>query len=107
MRSAMRRWPSSNAIGSPSTPGNIRSTCARFEGEIVKKLSALILALLFLPLAAQAQTADTVKLLINPALIFDLPLMVAIDKGYFTQQNLDVKAIVHSGSSQVIIPEIV
>jgi ABC-type nitrate/sulfonate/bicarbonate transport system substrate-binding protein len=73
----------------------------------MKKVLLLLLALLLLPVSGGAQSADQIKLLINPALIFDLPLMVAIDKGYFTQQNLDVKVIVHSGSSQVIIPELV
>jgi len=73
----------------------------------MKKFLVLLLALLLLPLSGGAQTPDPVKLLINPALIFDLPLMIAIDKGLFTQQNLAVQVIVHSGSSQVIIPEIV
>jgi NitT/TauT family transport system substrate-binding protein len=75
----------------------------------MKRIS-LLLALLFLPLSAMAQAPappDVVKLLVNPALIFDLPLMVAVDKGYFKAQNLDVKVINHSGSSQVIIPELV
>src|SRR5471032_1021015 len=70
----------------------------------------LLLALLFLPVSAVAQTQappDVVKLLVNPALIFDLPLMVAVEKGFFKQQNLDVKVINHSGSSQVIIPTLV
>jgi ABC-type nitrate/sulfonate/bicarbonate transport system substrate-binding protein len=73
------------------------------------KFIALLLALTLLPISTVAQTAapDQIKLLINPALIFDLPLMVAIDKGLFAQQNLDVKVVVHSGSSQVIIPELV
>jgi ABC-type nitrate/sulfonate/bicarbonate transport system substrate-binding protein len=73
------------------------------------KFVAILLALLLLPLAstAQTQTPDPLKLLINPALIFDLPLEVAIDKGLFAQQNLAVQVITHSGSSQVIIPELV
>jgi NitT/TauT family transport system substrate-binding protein len=65
---------------------------------------------LLLPASGIAQTAaqpDTVKLLVNPALIFDLPLMVAVDKGFFKEQNLNVQVVVHSGSSQVIIPELV
>ncbi|MGA2396412.1 MAG: ABC transporter substrate-binding protein [Candidatus Lustribacter sp.] len=73
------------------------------------KFVAILLALLLLPLAGTAQTPapDPIKLLINPALIFDLPLEVAIDKGLFTQQNLAVQVVVHSGSSQIIIPELV
>lgn len=75
----------------------------------MKNAWLVLLALLLLPVSGVAQTPppDPVKLLINPALIFDLPLMIAIDKGLFTQQNLNVQVIVHSGSSQVIIPEIV
>lgn len=73
------------------------------------KFAAILLALLLLPLAGTAQTTppDPLKLLINPALIFDLPLEVAIDKGLFTEQHLAVQVNVHSGSSQVIIPELV
>jgi ABC-type nitrate/sulfonate/bicarbonate transport system substrate-binding protein len=70
------------------------------------KRLALLLALLLVPGAAQAQQMDQVKLLINPALIFDLPLMVAIDKGYFKEQNIDIKVVTHSGSSQTIIPSL-
>ena len=43
------------------------------------------------PACAQTPPPDPVKLLINPALIFDLPLMIAIDKGFFKQQNLNVQ----------------
>jgi len=74
------------------------------------KIVAIVLALLLLPISGIAQTPpppDPVKLLINPALIFDLPLEVAIDKGLFAQQHLAVQVIVHSGSSQIIIPELV
>ena len=74
------------------------------------KFIAVLLALLLLPVSGVAQTPappDTVKLLINPALIFDLPLMVAIDKGLFAQQHLNIQVVVHSGSSQTIIPELV
>jgi NitT/TauT family transport system substrate-binding protein len=74
------------------------------------KRLALFLALLLLAPAgvgAQAQQMDQIKLLINPALIFDLPLMVAIDKGYFKEQNIDIKIVTHAGSSQTIIPTLV
>ncbi|HEV8019637.1 MAG TPA: ABC transporter substrate-binding protein [Candidatus Lustribacter sp.] len=75
----------------------------------MKKVWLVLLALLLLPVSGVAQTSppDPVKLLINPGLIFDLPLMIAIDKGLFAQQHLAVQVIVHSGSSQVIIPELV
>ncbi len=75
----------------------------------MKRFLVLLFALLVLPVSGGAQTPapDTVKLLINPALIFDLPLMIAIDKGYFKQQNLNVVVVTHSGSSQTIIPTLV
>src|SRR5258708_27742323 len=77
---------------------------------------AFLSALLLLPVAgsaqppppasAAAQKPDTLKLLINPQLIFGLPLLVAIERGFFAQQNLDVKPIIHVGSSQTIIPSL-
>jgi ABC-type nitrate/sulfonate/bicarbonate transport system substrate-binding protein len=80
------------------------------------KTVAFLFALLMLPVAGFAQTPppasaaaqkpDTLKLLINPQLIFGLPLLVAIERGFFAQQNLDVKPIVHVGSSQTIIPSL-
>jgi len=72
------------------------------------KRTAFLLALLLLPISGVAQTppADTIKLLINPAIIFDLPLLVALDKGYFAQQNVNVVPVIHNGSSQVVIPEL-
>ena len=46
------------------------------------KFFAIFLALLLLPLAGRAQSTLRIplKLLINPALIFDLPLEVAIGR---------------------------
>lgn len=65
----------------------------------------LLLALLVLPVAGGAQTPapDTLKVLLNPTIIFELPLMVALDKGYLAQQNLNVQVVIHAGSSQTII----
>src|SRR5665213_2213011 len=72
------------------------------------KAMAFLLALLLLPLSGIAQTPpDTIKLLMNPGIIFELPLMLAIDKGFFTQRNVNVKVEIHNGSSSVIIPELV
>jgi ABC-type nitrate/sulfonate/bicarbonate transport system substrate-binding protein len=72
------------------------------------KAMAFLLALLLLPLSGIAQTPpDTIKLLMNPGIIFELPLMLAIDKGFFTQQSVNVKVEIHNGSSSVIIPELV
>jgi NitT/TauT family transport system substrate-binding protein len=72
------------------------------------KSIAFLLALLLLPLASAAQTPppDTVKLLLNPTIIFELPLMVGIEKGFFAEQNVNVQVVIHQGSSQVVIPEL-
>jgi NitT/TauT family transport system substrate-binding protein len=66
----------------------------------------LALALLSVPAGAQAPAPDSIKLLISPTIFADLPLMVAIDKGYFAQQKIDIKTVIFNGSSQVIMPEI-
>ena len=82
-------------------PPSVLSSCSRNiawpteprasrPGRQTMKFIAVFLALLLLPVSGVAQTAappDNVKLLINPSLIFDLPLMVAIDKGLFAQQH--------------------
>jgi ABC-type nitrate/sulfonate/bicarbonate transport system substrate-binding protein len=72
------------------------------------KAVAILLALLLLPVSTVAQTPppDTIKVLLNPTIIFEIPLMVAIEKGFFAQQNLNVQAVIHNGSSQLIIPEL-
>lgn len=72
------------------------------------KLIAFLIALALLPAPAGAQAVvpDTIKLLISPTIFADLPLMVAIDKGLFAQQNIDIKTVIFNGSSQLIMPEI-
>ena len=73
------------------------------------KRIAILLALLLVPLSSVAQTPpppDTLKVLLNPTIIFELPLMVAIEKGYFAEQHLNVQVVIHEGSSQLIIPEL-
>lgn len=74
----------------------------------MRVLAVFLLAALLVPLRGAAQTppTDTLKVLLNPTIIFEVPLMVAIDKGYFAQQNLNVQVVIHAGSSQVIIPEL-
>jgi NitT/TauT family transport system substrate-binding protein len=73
------------------------------------RVIALLLALALLPISAAAQTPppDTIKLAVFPSIYNEIPLFLAIDEGFFAQQNLNVQVIVHSGSSQVIIPELV
>ncbi len=79
------------------------------------KTIAFLLALLLLPLTGIAQTSQPaggtqalpeLKVLLNPQLIFTFPLLVAIDKGFFTAAGVNVKAVIHNGSSQLIIPEL-
>jgi NitT/TauT family transport system substrate-binding protein len=73
------------------------------------KFAALLIALALMPLSAVAQTPppDTIKLAVFPSIYNEIPLFLAIDEGFFAQQNLNVQVITHQGSSQVIIPELV
>ena len=50
--------------------------------------------------------SNTLKVLISPSVIFVLPLEVGIERGIFAQQGIDVQPIIHSGSSQSIIPSL-
>ena len=43
------------------------------------------------PSASRAADADVVRLMFNPGLYDELPFMVALDKGYFTDEHLDVR----------------
>jgi len=54
---------------------------------------------------AGAQPApDRIRLAISPTTYTNLPLFVAIDNGYFKQQNLDVVVVPYSGSSVTQLP---
>jgi len=80
------------------------------------KRGSLLLALASLPLAAAAQTstpasvdqspANTLKVLMNPAVIPTFTLLVALDKGFFAQAGVNVVPVIHGGSSQIVIPEL-
>lgn len=79
----------------------------------VVKAAVFFFALLLLPLSGIAQTpappaagSNTIRLLISPGLIFLLPLEVGIDKGFFTQAGVNVVPVIHSGSSQSVIPSL-
>ncbi len=63
--------------------------------------AALWPALLPGPAAAQN---DKVKMSINPQIYSFLPLFVAVDKGYFTEQKLDVEVTRYPGSAVTQIP---
>ncbi len=73
------------------------------------KIIALFLALSILPVSAVAQTPprDTIKLAVYPTIFNEIPLFLAIDEGFFTQQNLNVVVSLRNGSSQTLIPDLV
>jgi NitT/TauT family transport system substrate-binding protein len=66
---------------------------------------ALILALLaatFVP--GRAATNDVVRLGLNPTVLAYLPVLVAMDRGYFTAQHIDIQLKPNSGSSMLQLP---
>lgn len=66
---------------------------------------AFAAVLVLAPVAgAQAQPADTVRIAINPQLDTNLAMFVAIDRGYFAKQNLNVVVTKIPGSSAVVAP---
>lgn len=65
-------------------------------------LAALTVAMF--PRASGAADADVVRLMFNPGLYDELPLMVAIDKGYFADEHLDVRVTRAPGSLALIVP---
>jgi NitT/TauT family transport system substrate-binding protein len=54
--------------------------------------------------AAAAQAQDKVRVSFNPQIYSWLPFFLAIDKGYFKEQKLDVEAITYGGSALTQIP---
>ena len=56
------------------------------------------------PTASRAADADVVRLMFNPGIYDELPLMVAMDKGYFAQAHLDVRVTKTPGSLGAIVP---
>jgi ABC-type nitrate/sulfonate/bicarbonate transport system substrate-binding protein len=56
------------------------------------------------PSASRAADADVVRLMFNPGLYDELPFMLAIDKGYFTDEHLDVRVTKAPGSLGLIVP---
>ena len=57
-----------------------------------------------LPSATRAADADVVRLMFNPSLYDELPFMLAIDKGYFTDEHLDVRVTKAPGSLTLVVP---
>lgn len=65
---------------------------------------ALLVAFAAHASAADQPTPDRIRLAMSPTTYTNLPLFVAIDNGYFTQQNLDVVVVPYSGSSVTQLP---
>ena len=57
-----------------------------------------------LPARAQQGPPDRIRLAVNKETYSNLPLFVAIDRGYFQQQNLDVAIVPYTGSSLTQLP---
>jgi ABC-type nitrate/sulfonate/bicarbonate transport system substrate-binding protein len=56
------------------------------------------------PSASRAADADVVKIMFNPGIYDTLPLMMALEKGYFADEHLDVRVTKTPGSLNLIIP---
>jgi NitT/TauT family transport system substrate-binding protein len=61
-------------------------------------------AALAVGMAAGAQAQDKVRVSFNPQIYSWLPFFLAIDKGYFKAEKLDVEAITYGGSALSQIP---
>jgi NitT/TauT family transport system substrate-binding protein len=74
---------------------------------IVRLTVLLIIALLVNSMSAvRAADNDVVRLTFNPGLYDTLPLMVAIEKGYFTDARLDVQVTKISAPHGTLIPNL-
>jgi ABC-type nitrate/sulfonate/bicarbonate transport system substrate-binding protein len=56
------------------------------------------------PSASRAADADVVRIMFNPGIYDTLPIMMALDKGYFTEEHLDVRVTKTPGSLGLIVP---
>lgn len=62
------------------------------------------IAVVGLGIAQSASAMDKVRISFNPRIYSYLPIMLAIDKGFFKAENLDIKAITYGGSALSQIP---
>lgn len=73
-------------------------------------MRALVLALIAFAVAAAPggaqQNLDVVRLTLNPATFAYLPLFIAVDRGYFTDQHIDLQITKISGSSIQQLPRL-
>jgi ABC-type nitrate/sulfonate/bicarbonate transport system substrate-binding protein len=65
---------------------------------------ALVLLAMVVPGRPAAAADDVVRLTFNPGIYDSLPLMVALDKGYFAAQHLDVQVTKTPQSVAALIP---
>ena len=71
---------------------------------ILAVLAAMFVTFAALPTRAQAPAPDRIRLSLSPGNYAWLPIFLAVDRGYFTQQNLDVQITKYNGSSTTQIP---
>jgi ABC-type nitrate/sulfonate/bicarbonate transport system substrate-binding protein len=81
---------------------------AHLTGRFVYRCCVWMLVALFaagsVPRPARAADPDVVRVMFNPGLFDALPLMLAVDKGYFSDAHLDVRVTKTPGSLGVIVP---
>lgn len=53
---------------------------------------------------AKAQTLTPVRIILDPTFYANLPLLVALDKGYFKDEGIDLQITPSSGSSTLFLP---
>jgi NitT/TauT family transport system substrate-binding protein len=71
----------------------------------MRKWVLFMIAVLALALGgAQSHAADKVRISFNPQIYSYLPLFLAIDKGYFKDQDLDIQISTYGGSALSQIP---
>lgn len=56
------------------------------------------------PRPSGAADADVVRLMFNPGIYDEMPFMVALDKGYFTDEHIDVRVTKAPGSLALVVP---
>lgn len=64
----------------------------------------VVLTLGVFPSASRAADDDVVRLMFNPGLYDELPFMVALDRGYFSDEHLDVRVTKAPGSLALVVP---
>lgn len=64
-------------------------------------IAALVIAL---TVPVRAARDDVVRMGLNPAVLAYLPVLIAIDRGYFKQQHIDLQLTPNPGSAMVQLP---